>query len=61
MHCDIIDDFTHAFAEELVRLSKELDFIIFEDRKFADIGTSHAGPFLHYLRLNGNMLIDSRR
>lgn len=26
------------FADELVRLSKELDFIIFEDRKFADIG-----------------------
>jgi orotidine-5'-phosphate decarboxylase len=28
------------FANELVRLSKELDFIIFEDRKFADIGES---------------------
>lgn len=26
------------FARELVRLSKELDFVIFEDRKFADIG-----------------------
>lgn len=27
-----------AFAEELVKLGKELDFVIFEDRKFADIG-----------------------
>ena len=26
------------FASELVRLGNELDFIIFEDRKFADIG-----------------------
>ena len=26
--------------DELVRLSKELDFVIFEDRKFADIGES---------------------
>lgn len=37
-HCDVIDDFSLAFADELVRLSKELDFVIFEDRKFADIG-----------------------
>lgn len=27
-----------AFTEELVRLGQELDFVIFEDRKFADIG-----------------------
>lgn len=39
-HCDIISDFTMEFADELVRLSKELDFIIFEDRKFADIGNT---------------------
>ncbi|WWC95665.1 orotidine 5'-phosphate decarboxylase [Kwoniella sp. B9012] len=39
-HCDIFEDFTPAFIEELVRLSKELDFIIFEDRKFADIGNT---------------------
>ena len=26
--------------DELVKLSKELDFVIFEDRKFADIGES---------------------
>lgn len=26
------------FTKELQRLSEELDFMIFEDRKFADIG-----------------------
>ncbi|ORX37533.1 putative orotidine-5'-phosphate decarboxylase [Kockovaella imperatae] len=39
-HADIISDFSSAFADELVRFSKELDFIIFEDRKFADIGNT---------------------
>lgn len=39
-HCDIIEDFTLDFAKELERLSQELDFLIFEDRKFADIGES---------------------
>ncbi|WVW87088.1 orotidine 5'-phosphate decarboxylase [Kwoniella bestiolae CBS 10118] len=39
-HCDIFEDFTPAFTEELLRLSKELDFVIFEDRKFADIGNT---------------------
>ncbi|WWC73848.1 orotidine 5'-phosphate decarboxylase [Kwoniella pini CBS 10737] len=39
-HVDIFEDFTHEFTEELVKLSKELDFVIFEDRKFADIGNT---------------------
>jgi len=26
------------FAKELEKLSEEMDFVIFEDRKFADIG-----------------------
>ncbi|KAK8849829.1 orotidine 5'-phosphate decarboxylase [Kwoniella newhampshirensis] len=39
-HCDIIEDFTLDFANELVKLSKQLDFVIFEDRKFADIGNT---------------------
>jgi orotidine-5'-phosphate decarboxylase len=37
-HVDIISDFSEEFIAELTRLSKELDFVIFEDRKFADIG-----------------------
>jgi hypothetical protein len=37
-HCDIIENFTLDFAKELEKLSEELDFVIFEDRKFADIG-----------------------
>lgn len=28
------------FAKQLEKLSEELDFMIFEDRKFADIGKS---------------------
>ncbi|GHJ85553.1 hypothetical protein NliqN6_1955 [Naganishia liquefaciens] len=39
-HIDIIEDFTMDLADELVKLSKELDFMIFEDRKFADIGNT---------------------
>ncbi|KIR59467.1 orotidine 5'-phosphate decarboxylase [Cryptococcus bacillisporus CA1280] len=39
-HCDIIEDFTLEFAAKLVELSKQLDFVIFEDRKFADIGNT---------------------
>ena len=39
-HCDIIEDFSMDFAGQLVELSKAMDFIIFEDRKFADIGGS---------------------
>ena len=37
-HCDIISDFSKAFVDEITRLSDEMDFVIFEDRKFADIG-----------------------
>lgn len=45
-HIDIIEDFTMELADELVKLSKELDFMIFEDRKFADIGMSDGSPIL---------------
>jgi orotidine-5'-phosphate decarboxylase len=40
-HVDIIEDFTPALIEELQNLSARHDFVIFEDRKFADIGTAH--------------------
>ncbi|KAE8538366.1 orotidine 5'-phosphate decarboxylase [Cryptococcus gattii VGV] len=39
-HCDIIEDFTLEFAQQLVELSEQFDFVIFEDRKFADIGNT---------------------
>ena len=37
-HIDILDDFDDSVIEELIRLKKKYNFLIFEDRKFADIG-----------------------
>ncbi|CCH59975.1 hypothetical protein TBLA_0C01610 [Henningerozyma blattae CBS 6284] len=40
-HIDIIDDFSYkSTIEPLVELSKKHNFLIFEDRKFADIGST---------------------
>lgn len=39
-HIDIVADFTPALADELARISTELDVVLFEDRKFADIGNT---------------------
>lgn len=40
LHVDIIEDFSTDFINELKALSKEKQFLLFEDRKFADIGNT---------------------
>jgi orotidine 5'-phosphate decarboxylase subfamily 1 len=37
-HIDIITDFDHDLVMQLKTLAKQYNFLIFEDRKFADIG-----------------------
>eukprot|EP00127_Corallochytrium_limacisporum_P006091 Clim_evm40s218 gene=Clim_evmTU40s218 len=39
-HIDIVPNFTLDKAMELYRMSEEMGFVIFEDRKFADIGNT---------------------
>ena len=37
-HIDILEDFNYSIIEKIKKLSLEYNFLIFEDRKFGDIG-----------------------
>lgn len=39
-HIDIISDFSHSLIKKLKLLAKQYEFLIFEDRKFSDIGNT---------------------
>lgn len=53
LHADIITNFDDRFVQELRRLADQLRFLVFEDRKFADIGNTVRLQFsqgLHRIR-----------
>jgi len=45
LHSDIISDFSDMFISELKKIAKNKNFLLFEDRKFADIGNTQQLQF----------------
>ena len=45
LHCDIIEDFSEDFIKQLVSFCETYKIFIFEDRKFADIGSTFRKQF----------------
>ena len=52
-HADIIDDFGTRTIEGLIDIGRRKKFIIFEDRKFGDIGSRDDSP--HHLTVVGRI------
>lgn len=46
-HIDIIDDFSPRFIDQVKNLAAKHDFLLFEDRKFADIGNTAKFQYAH--------------
>ncbi|MGM5630067.1 orotidine-5'-phosphate decarboxylase [Apibacter raozihei] len=45
LHTDIISDFSSEYVSELKNIAKEKNFLLFEDRKFGDIGNTQQLQF----------------
>ncbi|KAF0988759.1 hypothetical protein HZS_1684 [Henneguya salminicola] len=45
IHSDIIENFNDSFANSLIRTATKYEFLIFEDRKFSDIGNTASLQF----------------